>query len=329
MTVRDDETRAVGHDEVADQDHPIDDPIGLPSRHSGLATRVTLLILNVILCLGCLLAANIDSAEIPYLGQTTEMVLQIAPAVLLFGVMLTAATLAAWGPWHFALRAVLLVSAILLVAAAEVIFEYAFSSYMVSYTDKSVLYLYHVFNWMCMVGPAALCMAMVGSLRRLRIGPPNLPPIRVTILGIMLSTAIVGGLISGTIAVDTAFLAAQIESLSMPEDYNPSDQVRNQTIMQVVIGGPLICLFACCAAAAAFHWVARLMIVVIPIFLGFFMYAMSALSGIPAGFEVTLRIVAASCTLILILAAAWVAFSVYLLDRSGWKLSRRSPASHR
>jgi hypothetical protein len=311
--------------DVADEDLPVDDPPALPSRHPGRKTRVTVLVSNVLICLGCLLASNLDSSEIPYLGQTTQMVFQIAPSVLLFGVMLTAATLAAWGPWNVVLRAVLFVSAILLVAAVELLMEYAFSSYMVSYADKGVLYLYHVFNWMCIVVPAALCMAMFGSARGLRIGPPDLPPIRITILGIMVSTAIVGALISGTIAVDTAFLESQIENLSMPEEYNPSDQIRNQTILQIVIGGPLVCLFGCCAALAAFRWVARIMIVVLPVFGGVFMYVMSASSGIPAGFEITLQIVSFWCTLMLVLAAAWVAFSVYLLDRSGWKFSRRSP----
>ncbi len=314
--------------EVADEQLPVNAPPALSSRLSGRKTRVTLLLLNVIICVGCLLASNLDSSEIQYLGQTTQMVLQLAPQVLLFGVMLTAATLAAWGPWNFVLRAVLFVSAILLVAAVELMLESALNSYMLLYAHQGLLYLHHVFNWMCIVGPAALCMAMVGSARGLRIGSPDLPPIRITILGIMVSTAIVGALISGTIAVRTAILESQIEDLSMPEEYNPSDQIRNQTILQIVIGGPLVCFFGCCAASAAFRWVARIMIVLLPAMGGVFMYAMSVSSGIPAGFEVTLQIVFFWYTLILVLAAAWVAFSVYLLDRSGWKFSRRSPGLH-
>lgn len=324
MTEESEPASAKAPSEVPDQSEA-DQSEDLPDRpfhRSGLKTRITVLILNVIICLGCLLASNLESSEIPYLGQTTKIVLQLAPSALLFGVMLTVATLAAWGPWNFVLRAVLFVSAILLVAAVQLTFEYAFGSYIVSITDKGVLYLYHVFNWMCIIGPAALCMAMFGSARGLRIGPPHLPPIRITILGIMVSTAVVGALISCTIAVSTAFTEAQYENLNQPVAFNPSEQIRNQTIMQIVIGGPLVCLFACCAAAAAFRWVARIMIVVLPVFGGVFMYSMS---GMPAGFEVTLQIVAFWCTLMLILAATLVAFSVYLLDRSGWKFSRRSP----
>lgn len=291
--------------------------------NSGRRARVVVLVLNVLVCLVCTVASTYGLSWLQgSVGQTPWMIIQIGASTLLLGPMFLVAILVAWGPWPVTIRSALFVVALLLVVFVQMMFEYGFNSWPFSYGKPTLItFLNRFSNWFCVLASTSLCLAMAGSLRRLRVGPPNLPSIRVTILSIMFATALVGAMISVKTAIDTRFYQ---EATSSWSDQDIQGMARSQVISQIAFLGPIAFLLCYVSVAAAFHWSARLAIIALPACFGAISYAQNAIvngPGIPG-----LAVVAVSGTACLVLACFWIAFCIRVMHRSGWPCTRRIPA---
>lgn len=302
------------------------DVLGSPGRR----LRLAVLVVNVVICVGCLAFQSMSrSGRLMTLwaDPTWMIVMQVVPTVLLLGPLVLMTTLAAWGPWRPVVRILIPIVASVVVAGAQQAFDVAFLSwYVFSELWDLWRFLNQMSNWLCVLGAAALGLAMIGSVIRVRIGPPELGPIRVTIFSILLSTALIGVLISGKTMIDTAFWSAQLADMSTsPELGRPDEIARSQVVSQIVIGAPLVCVFACCCAAAAFYWYARIAILASTLCVTTIIYVTTSTSGPPAGMQPSMSLVVGSIGMTLVLAGIWIAISVRLLHRSGWHCSRRAP----
>lgn len=288
--------------------------------NSGRRARVVVLVLNALVCLVCTIASSYGLSLLQTsIGQTSWMIVQIGASTVLLGPMFLVAILGAWGPWPVMIRSTLFVAVLLLLALVQLICDYGLSPIPFSpATPTLITFLNRFSNWFCVLASTSLCLAMAGSLRRLRVGPKELPSIRVTILSIMLATALVGAMISGKMAIDTRFYHEVASSLP---DQDIQGTVRSQVISQIAYAGPIASLMCCVSVAAAFYWSARLGAVALPACFGALLYSQNAnASGnrIP-----DLAAVAVSGTACLVFACFWIALCMRVLHRSGWYCTRR------
>jgi hypothetical protein len=302
------------------------------TRRSGRRTRLAILGLNIVICLACFVVSGAArSGRFLSLGTdpTSIFLLHVTPTILALGPLLLVVILAAWGPWHPLIRIAIFVIATLLFTTVQQAFDQVFRWYAAAPTIDLLSFLSSMSNWLCVLGSAALGMAMIGSWARVRIGPQEIGPIRITIFSILLATALIGVLISGKTMIDTAYWRSQLEQMSgMPDMGRPEELVRSQAISLIAIAGPLVCVFACCSAAAAFNWYARIAIVATTICFTTIVYVTNSTTGPPAGLQASMKITLLSVGVMVIIVGMWIALCIRLLHDSGWPCSKRIPTSY-
>ena len=257
-----------------------------------------------------LFTANTIQTDRTVLMQSGFEALSLAP-------LMVACAVAAWGPWPPVARAVLLMVA---VAVAVAIIHFAQGQDFVErlprvtevlWISQDYLSVFHV------VASSSVCLWILGSMLQIRLGPAELGPTRMTILGMMAATAILGLLIVVTATVDLKMHQAIFSQPHMsPSSPNPEPMYMSRALLSVLIGGPLIALYIGLCAAARSRWSARIILVLLPIALGLLHFRLTQDTVTPSGTSLV-------GAMMILVFGGWVAGSFWMLDRSGWKLSRR------
>lgn len=286
-----------------------------PAGNRGRAMRWFVLIANALLVV---VAAVGYRALFREYSIQTEWISAVQSGLEALGAapLMVVCLIAAWGPWSPAKRAAfLLVAVAATVAAVQVVDAYvgAPRPRVHAWMWLSQAYL----MYLTLIASGCICLACIGSLLRLRLGPAGLPPVRMTILGLMGATAILGILIALKGRIDLwTYETFLLQPHMSPQSPDPEQMYTVQAMFTVMWGGPAVALFASLSAASCFRWSARIIVVLFSVGVGALQYRLASWAP---GFEWTSVAFAASPLLL----SLWVAGSIALLDRSGWKLTRR------
>ncbi len=291
-----------------------------PRQHRlGSVLRWLLLIGNGLL--GAITAFYCSLITTPWLQYDWWPLLQVAISLLSVAPLMLACVVAAWGPWRWTRRCLIVPSAIVAWACCSAAAQLSGDRE----THVSEL-LSQFFRFATVFVTTSLCLVMIGSLMRLRLGPSFLRPVRVTILGLMGATTVVSVLVTVNGYVDHW---AYQHTASKVTSYSPydSDQLTpqfflQQAMLQVLIFAPCVALFIAFSAASGYRWSARLLVTALPIgFAGYNFYTADWNANVFPRSTVWIPIIAPA---MLIPIAYWIGGTVFLLDRSGWPIHQGS-----
>ena len=256
---------------------------------------------------------SIFSFYVPFFASFTT----IAPALF-------ACTVVAWGPWRPIVRCVVFAVAMAAISICMLL-TYSKSAFVGSITFASAVTAF--FALVSVFVSATLVLVWIGSLLRLRIGPPHREPVRVSIIGLMCATAVLGALIVVKGRVDQwrhQELMIEYDEFDEYEslvtgditDDSSEQQFQVDALWQVMMFGPILGLCIAICAASYCRWLPRIAVVLMAL-------GVPLISNIVVDSDmvfVTFAIV------ILIFFGFWTAFCIYMLKLSGWPLSRRLPS---
>ncbi len=285
----------------------------------GRKLRIALLALNLALyTFGFALKTAVVGYGIPLdagiLVKTTMGALQmwhLAPLLLTL-------PLAAWGPWPAWQRGLFFVG---LIIAAALVRSTLADNLGAPRISGGVRIAEFSTAWLVIMVPAVLSLALVGSFLRLRIGPPELPPIRLTILSMMIATAVLGVLV--TVAAATR----QAVSNQSTREYDASTTAseRLDVLAEATIAGPFVAVLLGCVVASTYYWWARLLLLVI--IGGYFvsmLYAVFRSAPQFPGMPYSFAWVYVGSLIGVAITVIWMVVTIRLLERSGWPCSRRN-----
>ncbi len=295
-----------------------------PAPTGGKRLRIILLIANLALVVIChMVAAAVMQRPFgisqPHSLQTFLIgicqFLQIAP-------LLVATVLLAWGPWRPIVRATLYLLAVVGFMGLLQAWNLDFDLPRISASAGMVDLVNSVFSWLVVMVPAAFCLVLVGSWLRLRIGPPQHEPIRVTILAVMIATGLLGIVITGKNASSLASFSSTVDGGAGPSTRSDN---RARVLMQAAIAGPIVAVVLGCIVAAAYRWWARLVVLaMIGGYGGLACYmAMQSAPQFPRGQPNILFLLYSGLLLGIAGGCLWIVLNIRCLDQSGWPCSRR------
>ncbi len=285
----------------------------------GRKLRLALVGLNLgLYLLGVALVTGVFGYRIPVDAGPFVRTAMGALQVLYLAPVLLAVPLAAWGPWPAWQRGVLYLGVIIAASLVRSMFAYGFGR---PGTSGGISALTFATSWLVTTVPAVLLLALLGSFLRLRIGPVGMPPIRLTIVSMMLATMVLGVLITAATASE------QVVRYQRTGNYDSSrtPTQRLEVLTQAAIAGPVIAVLLGCVVAASYFWWARVLtLVIIGVYFGFMFYAVFQSAPQFPGVPYSFVWVYIGFLMGVALTAIWIAGNIRLLQRSGWPCSRRN-----
>ena len=234
-----------------------------------------------------------------------------------------ATVLAAWGPWRPWIRGALY----LLTVVVAVGMKQVFALNLARIQHASGLMVAETLNelseWFVVMVPAIFTLVLVGSWLRVRIGPPGLPPVRLSILSVMIATAVLGIVMSASIAANEFLLG---DFFTDGHSSARLERKRVQVLMQAAVAGPIVGLVLALVVASAFRWWARfLLVVLLGVYGGLMIYfAMQSAPQFPGNPPNILFVIYGGMLAGVLILLASVIVCIRLLARSGWPCSRRN-----
>lgn len=306
-----------------------------PERVSGGSRlRLSILLANLLLLLASSIGSRFGDGSFGFFNDGNAWsfawtFLQMLAQVVHFAPLLLASVLAAWGPWRPWIRGLAYAGIVMTAIGIRQRFGSDIIVAGIGGDQGLVSWLNESMSWFSVMVPAVFCLALAGSWLRLRIGPPTAPPVRVTILAVLIATAIVGVMMSGMSAVEEIYLRMNSELVDLDAEYSvyeTSMEARRESRMwQTAVTGPLCAVLLGCLVAASYQWWARCVLAaLITAYAGAGWYmTMQAAPQFPAGQFNILAIVYGSLITGVVFTCLWIALCVRQLGRSGWPCSRR------
>jgi hypothetical protein len=284
----------------------------------GRKLRITLVVLNLALYLfGLGMVTGVVGYGVPLDAGPVVKSTMGALQMWHLSPLLIAVPLAAWGPWPAWQRGVLYVGVVLAASLVRPMFAYGFGT---AGRSGGFDVLEFVTPWLVTTVPAVFLLALVGSFLRLRIGPLGMPPVRLTIVSMMIATTVLGVLVTAATASE------QVVRYQRTGDYHtsPTASQRLEVLAQAAIAGPVIAVVLGCVVAASYFWWARLLtLVIIGVYFGFMFYAVSQSAPQFPGIPYSFLWIYVGFLIGVVMTAMWMVLNIRLLERSGWPLAVR------
>lgn len=285
----------------------------------GRKLRIALFVLNVALyTFGLALVTGVVGYGVPIDAGPVVKTTMGALQMWHLSPLLLAVPLAAWGPWPAWKRGVLYLGVVIAASVVGLILERSLGPTGMSGGLRSAEF---TTSWLVTTVPAIFLLALVGSFLRLRIGPRELPPVRLTIVSMMMATAVLGALVT----VATASRQEVRNQRTRTYQATPSSSQRLEILVQAAVAGPLVAVVLGCVVASSFYWWARLLVlVIVAVYFGFMFYAVFRSAPQFPGVPYSLVWIYAGFLIGIALTAIWMVVNIRWLERSGWPCSRRN-----
>jgi hypothetical protein len=299
---------------ASDSSDSVIDEHSEPAR--GRTLRIALVVLNLAVYLfGLVLVTGVVGFGIPIDAGPITKITMGALQMWHLSPLLVAVPLAAWGPWPAWQRGVLYFGVVVAASLVRPAFAHGFG---VTGTSGGLDALEFATSWLVTTVPAVLLLALLGSFLRLRIGPPRLPPLRLTIVSMMVATTALG------VLVTLATASQQVVRYQRTGEYGASASERLEILAQAAIAGSVTAVVLGCVVAASYFWWARLLtLVIIGVYFGFMFYAVFRSAPQFPGVPYSFVWVYVGFLVGVALTAIWMVLNIRLLERSGWPCSRR------
>ena len=174
--------------------------------------------------------------------------------------------------------------------------------------------------------PAACLLFLLGTWRRLRIGPHGLVADRLSILQVMLGTALIAGAIQ--LNCLSSYLSAYAVGrefsngvVSVDADLRTFASHLPQAVGTTLVFGGILSIALYTAAAASRSWLARGLLIGLLTAAGVSAFVLN--QQFASAGAVALWTIALSMPICYGIGLAWVSLSLRLLDAGGWVLKRR------
>lgn len=293
---------------------------------SGRRVRISLLVANLALIALCnLVGTYLNEGQAVWNARVFVIGLDAALQTIRLAPLLLLTALAAWGPWRPWVRCLMLVS----VMAAETTLHQAVSwSLAFGYRSETPFWLETVRQIMQMLVifvPAACSLALFGSWLSLRIGPVGRPPIRSSILAVMIATGALGAVMAGKLMADRMDGRSSVVTELEGNESVQIAEMRLEIFLQTFYGGTIIAMAIGCMVAAAYRWWARILELLLIAAYGGISYYFASQAAPQFPFRQTNILLVLYSGMILGLAVVcfWIPINIRWLDRSGWPCSRR------